>query len=109
MLGLNPPTPLDLGGESTPDRPNRRVLMQRPGLKVVHLTLAPGRALAPHRHPGCWVLLQGLSGSVTVQLEEDEVQLPPQHLLSFSGETSVSPRNGGGAPSALLVTLVKHS
>lgn len=103
---LSPP-PLDLERyfEVSVDRPNRKVLVQQNGLKVVHLTLAPGQALPPHKHPGCYVLLQGLSGTTTVQLEQGKAILAPQQLLGFSGEKSVSPRNDSDAPSALLITL----
>jgi hypothetical protein len=93
--------------EVTPNQPNRQVLVQQPGVKVVHLTLAAGQVLPPHKHPGCYVLLQGLSGTTTVQLEEGAT-LPPQHLLCFFGERLVSLRNDSDGPSALLVTLVER-
>jgi len=103
-----PPVPLDLGSffEATPERFNRRAVVQRPGLQVLHLPLAPGQGVPPHRHPGCEVLLQGLTGVTTVQLEEDTLTLLPQQLLSFLGDLEVSPRNDSDAPSALLITLV---
>lgn len=102
-------TPLELESffEVTPDRPNRKLLVQQPNLKVLHLTLAPGQALPLHNHPGYYVLLQGLTGTTTVQLEQDETTLAPQHLIGFSGETHVSIRNGSDAPSALLITLAR--
>lgn len=109
MTTTRSPTPLDLAGffEEAAERPNRKVLAQLPGLKVMHLTLAPGQALPPHRHPGYHVLLQGLRGTVTVRLEE-KASLAPQHLLYLSGDHLVSLRNDGDGPSALLITLVKH-
>lgn len=102
------PRPLDLTGFCTldPARPNRVPLVGRPGLKVMHLTLAPGQGLPLHRHPGCQVLLQGLWGVSTVQFEDEAVTLKPQHLLAFSGERLVAPQNRSNEPSALLVTLV---
>ncbi len=105
---LSPP-PLDLESffEVSTDRPNRKVLVQQSGLKVVHLTLAPGQVLPSHKHPGCYVLLQGLEGTTTVQLEQEVTALSPRHLLSFSGETRVSIRNSSDAPSALLITLAE--
>lgn len=108
-LDVRPPAPLALESlfEVSAERPNRKVLVQQPGVKVMHLTLAPGQALPPHKHPGCHVLVQGLRGAPTVQLEGEEATLPPQHLLSFSGEVQVSLRNDGDAPSALLITLVR--
>lgn len=50
-------TPLELESffEVIPDRPNRKLLVQQPKLKVLHLTLAPGQALPLHKHPGCYV------------------------------------------------------
>lgn len=107
-LDVSLPTPLALESflEVNAERPNRTVLVQQPRLKVIHLTLAPGQALPPHKHPGCYVLLQGLSGTTTVQLEQDEVVLASRQLLGFSGEMQVSPRNDSAAPSALLITLV---
>ncbi len=106
---VSPPAPLALESflEVSAVRPNRTVLVQQPCLKVSHLTLAPGQALPRHQHPGCYVRLQGLSGTTTVQLGEDEVVLASRQLLGFSGETRVSPRNDSDAPSALLLTLVK--
>lgn len=104
-LDVEPPNPLNLDFEVSAERPNRKVLVQQPCLKVVQLTLAPGQALPLHRHPGCSVLLQGLTGSVTVQLEE-KTTLAPQQLLGFSGDSLVSLHNDSAAPSALLVTLV---
>lgn len=105
---LSPP-PLDLESffEVSTDRPNRKVLVQQSGLKVVHLTLAPGQVLPPHKHPGCYVLLQGLKGTTTVQLEQAEATLAPQQILGFSGETLVSLHNDSNAPSALLITLAE--
>lgn len=78
-LDVRPSTPLELKSffEVTPDRPNRKALVQQPGLKVVHLTLAPGQALSPHRHPGCYVLLQALEGTITAQLEREDIPLSP--------------------------------
>lgn len=106
-LDVRPLVPLALESffEVSTDRPNRKALVQQPDFKVIHLTLAPGQALPPHKHPGCTVLLQGLRGTTTVQLEE-EATLPPQHLLGFSGNSLVSLKNDSDAPSALLVTLV---
>ncbi len=102
-------TPLELESffEVIPNRPNRKLLVQQPKLKVLHLTLAPGQALPLHKHPGCYVLLQGLTGTTTVQLEQEVTTLSPRHLLGFSGETRVSIRNGSDAPSALLITLAE--
>lgn len=104
------PALLDLESlfEVSAECPNRKMLVQQPGLKVMHLTLAPGQGLPPHRHPDCYVLLQGLRGTITVQLEQEEVSLRPQHFLGFSGETNVSPRNDSDVPSALLITLAKQ-
>lgn len=109
MTTASPPDLVALGSfEIDADRPNRKVLVQQPGLKVMQLTLAPGQGLPSHRHPGWYVLLQGLRGTTTVQLEQEEVPLLPQRLLSFSGELPVSPHNDSEAPSALLITLVKQ-
>ena len=104
------PTPLDLESffEVSAERPNRKVLVQQPGLKVLHLTLAPGQELPSHRHPSSYVLVQGLKGITSVQVEQQETTLSPQQLLSFSGESLVSLRNNSGAPSALLIILVNQ-
>lgn len=107
MTTASPPSLVDLGSpEIDAERPNRKILVQQPSLKVVQLTLAPGQALPPHRHPGRYVLVQALEGTVTAQLEGEEIPLSPRQLLSFSGEGLVSLRNNRDAPSALLVTLV---
>lgn len=115
-----PSAPLDLANlfEMRAERLNRKLLAQRPGLQVVHLTLAPGQGVPAHRHPGCHVLLQDLEGSPTVcitvsttgQLEEatQEAILLPQQLLYVDGDGLVSLRSAGDAPSALLITLVKR-
>ncbi len=108
MTELLPPLNLASFFEVTPERFNRKAIVQQPGVKVVHLTLAPGQELPPHRHPGAHVLLQGLVGTTTVQLEDKATELLPAHLFDFSGELQVSLRNEGDGPSALLVTLVKH-
>lgn len=110
MIAVLAPTPLDLKSffEVSAERPNRKVLIHQPELKVLHLTLALGQELPSHRHPGWHVLLQGLAGTTTVQLEQEEIPLLPQRLLSFSGERIVSLRNDSGAPSALLITLAKQ-
>lgn len=110
MIAVLSPTPLDLESffEVSAERPNRKVLVQQPELKVLHLTLAPGQELPSHRHPGWHVLLQGLVGTTTVQLEQEEMPLLPQRLLSFSGERIVSLRNDSEAASALLITLAKQ-
>lgn len=87
----------------------RATALQRSGLYVLHLSLAPGQRVPLHRHPGHHVLLQGLSGKTTVQLENEQVVLKPQHLLAFEGECAVSPHNDGDAPSAVLITLVRRA
>ena len=104
------PALLDLESlfEVSAERPNRKVLVQQPSLRVMHLTLAPGQELPSHRHPSWYVLVQGLKGITSVQVEQQETGLSPQQLLSFSGESLVSLRNDSEAPSALLITLVKQ-
>lgn len=109
MTAASPPQLVDLGSfEVETNRPNRKVLVEQPGLKVMHVTLAPGQGLPPHRHPGCYVLLQALEGTTAVQLEGDEATLSSRQLLSFSGENLVSLRNSGDVASVLLITLVKQ-
>lgn len=101
----------DLAGLATPDPETwkRVAVVRAPGLTVLHLALAPGQRVPLHRHPGHHVVLQGLSGLSTVQLDEEVLALGPQALLAFAGERAVSPYNDGDAPSALLITLARRS
>lgn len=109
MTAASPAQLTDLGSvEIDTNRPNRKLLVQQPGLKVMHVTLAMGQRLPPHRHPGCYVLLQALEGTTTVQLEGDGTTLSSRQLLSFSGENLVSLWNDSNATSVLLITLVKQ-
>lgn len=95
--------------EPSPEGVHRKLVVQQPGLRVVHVSLAPGQLFPPHRHPGAQVLVQGLAGTTTVRLEAEETVLEAAQLLCFSGQQSVSLYNAGEEPSALLITLAAYS
>jgi len=93
--------------EVTLEHFNRVNVAFSPGFQVLHLTLAPEQSLPRHTHPGRHVLVQGLKGSVTVELDGEASELDAGQLLHFSGETSVSLCNDGDEACAVLITLAK--
>ena len=91
---------------TTPDAPNRALLIGSPGFKVLHLCLCPGQSMPEHDHIGCYVTIQTLAGTATVVLDGRRVEVPAGSLLSFDGESRVSPGNAGPDDCAVLITLV---
>lgn len=84
----------------------RELLVNLPGFKVLHLSLRPGQSMPVHNHPNCHVTIQGLVGTATVQLDGEQVEVPARSLLSFPGESLVSPGNTGTEECAVLISLV---
>lgn len=91
-----------------PDRAHRELVVNLPGFKVLHLCLKPGQRMPLHDHPGCHVTITGLSGTASVLLDGVATSVAPQQLLSFQGESQVSPGNDSEADCAVLITLVER-
>jgi quercetin dioxygenase-like cupin family protein len=91
-----------------PDRARRELLVNLPGFKVLHLSLKPGQRMPLHDHPGCTVTIMGLAGTATVTLDGSDIEVAPQHLLSFPGESQVSPGNASADDCAVLITLAER-
>lgn len=89
-----------------PDAAHRELVVNQPGFKVLHLCLKPGQRMPLHRHPGCHVTITGLSGTATVMLDGVAATVAPHQLLSFDGESQVSPGNDSDGNCAVLITLV---
>ncbi|HET8985901.1 MAG TPA: cupin domain-containing protein, partial [Trueperaceae bacterium] len=73
-----------------------------------HLCLKPGQRMPLHDHPGCNVTIVGLAGTATVLLDGASIDVAPHQLLSFPGESKVSPGNTSAADCAVLITLAER-
>lgn len=91
---------------TSPDGPQRSLVVASPGFTVLHLCLRPGQRMPEHDHIGSYVTIQTLAGTATVVLDQVPVAVPAGHLLSFMGESRVSPGNEGPEDCAVLITLV---
>lgn len=91
---------------TAPDGPNRSLVVASPGFKVLHLSLRPGQRMPVHDHVGCYVTIQALAGTATVQLDGEPITLPAGSHLNFAGESQVSPGNDSSEDCAVLITLV---
>lgn len=89
-----------------PERVARHPVLTGDSVRIIHLTLAPGQRLPPHRHPGREVILQALEGSVTLHLDEVGLELVAGQRTHLSGEVLLEPANDGKLPAAVLVTPV---
>lgn len=91
-----------------PERAHRELVVNLPGFKVVHVALKPGQRMPLHDHPGCHVTITGLVGTATVMLDGTAIEVAPHQLLSFLGESQVSPGNDGERDCAVLITLAER-
>lgn len=91
---------------TSPDGPNRTLVQGSPGFKVLHLSLRPGQRMPVHDHAGCYVTIQALTGTATVRLDGARIVVPAGQVLSFPGESRVSPGNDSAEDCAVLITLV---
>lgn len=105
-----PPRVVDLGkaAPASPDSVRPEVVVDLPGFKVMHLALVGGRRMPVHDHADCDVTIQCLYGTASVLLDGATVSLAPGQLLSFPGESRVSPGNDGQADCGMLITLVSR-
>lgn len=86
----------------------RTLCVDLPGYKVLHLCLAPGQRMPLHDHVGCHVTILGLTGTTSVTLDDRIFTVEPHQLLSFPGESLVSPGNDSDAACAALISLVER-
>lgn len=93
---------------TTPDGPCRSLVVNSPGFTVLHLSFRPGQRMPEHDHVGSYVTIQTLAGAATVVLDHVPVTVPAGHILSFMGESRVSPGNEGPDDCAVLITLVNR-
>lgn len=92
-----------------PDSARRELVVNLPGFKVLLLSLKPGQRMPLHDHPGCHVTIQGVAGTATVTLDGAAVPVAPLQLLSFPGESQVSPGNESSGDCAVLISLVERT
>ncbi len=101
-------TDLNKAAPASPDSVRPEVVVELPGFKVLHLALVGGRWMPEHDHADCDVTIQCLYGTVSVRLDGATVRLAPGQLLSFAGESRVSPGNDGPADCGMLITLASR-
>jgi len=75
----------DLSGE-----PHATVFADAP--RTVRLSLAAGESLPEHDHPGVDVLLVGLEGHLTVEIDGEPYDVRENDVLRVAGERRIEPR-----------------